>query len=82
MDGLHPIRLEASLHETIWGGSRLQSKGWKFLPLEEAALGESVHSMRASPATNIPHPDPLPQGEGTSPDAESESDAARAFLTR
>jgi hypothetical protein len=40
MTDLHPIRLEATLHETIWGGDRLQSKGWKFLPLEEAALGK------------------------------------------
>jgi len=55
MDGLHPIRLEASLHETIWGGSRLQSKGWKFLPLEEAALGESWETDMRAVAQNEPY---------------------------
>jgi mannose-6-phosphate isomerase len=37
----HPFRLEASLHETIWGGRRLEEAGWKTLPSGEVPIGES-----------------------------------------
>src|SRR5581483_10519481 len=37
----YPIRLEASLHETIWGGRRLERGQWKQLPQEEVAIGEA-----------------------------------------
>src|SRR5579885_1331843 len=38
---IHPFRLEASLHETIWGGRRLEEIGWKTLPPGETPIGES-----------------------------------------
>ncbi len=38
---LHPIRLEASLHETIWGGQRLKSDGWKTISSPDVAIGEA-----------------------------------------
>lgn len=38
---LYPIRLEASLHETIWGGRRLERDGWKRLSPGNATIGES-----------------------------------------
>lgn len=38
---IHPFRLEASLHETIWGGRRLGEAGWKKLPPGDALIGES-----------------------------------------
>jgi mannose-6-phosphate isomerase len=38
---IHPFRLEASLHETIWGGRRLEEIGWKTLPPGEIPIGES-----------------------------------------
>lgn len=41
MTYLYPIRLEASLHETIWGGRRLERDRWKQLPAEEVAIGEA-----------------------------------------
>src|SRR5579883_2595288 len=37
----HPFRLEASLHETIWGGRRLEEAGWKTLPSGETPIGGS-----------------------------------------
>jgi mannose-6-phosphate isomerase len=37
----YPLRLEASLHETIWGGRRLERDRWKQLPQEEVAIGEA-----------------------------------------
>jgi len=37
---LYPIRLKATLHETIWGGSRLERDGWKTLP-PSLAIGEA-----------------------------------------
>jgi mannose-6-phosphate isomerase len=36
---IHPFRLQASLHETIWGGRRLT--GWKSLPPGQAPIGEA-----------------------------------------
>ncbi|WP_165423740.1 type I phosphomannose isomerase catalytic subunit [Ktedonosporobacter rubrisoli] len=41
MQYLYPIRLEASLHETIWGGRHLEQGGWKQLPAGNVAIGES-----------------------------------------
>jgi mannose-6-phosphate isomerase len=38
---LYPLRLQASLHETIWGGRRLERDGWKQLPAGETPVGES-----------------------------------------
>jgi len=38
---IHPFRLEASLHETIWGGRRLEEAGWKTLPSGKTPIGES-----------------------------------------
>lgn len=41
MDQVYPILLEASLHETIWGGRRLERDGWKQLPSGDIAIGEA-----------------------------------------
>ncbi len=41
VEHLYPIRLEASLHETIWGGRRLERDGWKQLPPGDVLIGES-----------------------------------------
>ncbi len=41
MPDVYPIRLEASLHETIWGGRKLERDGWKRLPDENVAIGEA-----------------------------------------
>lgn len=41
MRQIHPFRLEASLHETIWGGRRLEEAGWKKLPAGNALIGEA-----------------------------------------
>ena len=38
---LYPLRLQASLHETIWGGRRLEVDGWKQLPPTNVAIGEA-----------------------------------------
>src|SRR5450755_3078148 len=38
---LYPIKLEASLHETIWGGRRLERDGWKQLPPGDTPVGEA-----------------------------------------
>ncbi len=38
---IYPIRLEASLHETLWGGRTLQDAGWKKLPDGDVAIGEA-----------------------------------------
>lgn len=41
MSHVYPIRLEASLHETIWGGRKLESHNWKHLPGNNVAIGEA-----------------------------------------
>jgi mannose-6-phosphate isomerase len=38
---LYPLRLQASLHETIWGGRRLEVDGWKQLPSANVPIGEA-----------------------------------------
>ncbi len=53
MQQLHPIRLEASLHETIWGGRRLERNGWKRLPANKA-IGESWETELNTVAQNEP----------------------------
>jgi mannose-6-phosphate isomerase len=50
--GLHPIRLEASLHETIWGGRRLEREGWKQLPPGNVAIGEAWETEQSTIAQN------------------------------
>ncbi len=41
MSHVYPIRLEASLHETIWGGRKLERDDWKQLPSNDVAIGEA-----------------------------------------
>jgi mannose-6-phosphate isomerase len=55
MDGLHPIRLTASLHETIWGGRRLEQAGWKTLPVGEVLIGEAWETEISTVAQNEPY---------------------------
>ena len=52
---LHPIRLESSLHETIWGGRRLEREGWKSLPPGNAAIGEAWETEINTVAQNEPY---------------------------
>jgi mannose-6-phosphate isomerase len=52
---LHPIRLEASLHETIWGGQRLKSDGWKTLASPHVAIGEAWETEINTVAQNEPY---------------------------
>ncbi len=55
MEGIHPIRLEASLHETIWGGRRLERDGWKSLPPGNIFIGESWETEISTVAQNEPY---------------------------
>ncbi len=55
MEGLHPIRLEASLHETIWGGRRLERDRWKSLPPGDIFIGESWETELSTVAQNRPY---------------------------
>lgn len=54
MTYLYPIRLEASLHETIWGGRRLERDGWKTLPLS-VAVGEAWETEISTIIQNGPY---------------------------
>ena len=54
MDFLYPIRLEASLHETIWGGRRLGRELWKQVPSAEAAIGEAWETEISTVVQNGP----------------------------
>ncbi len=38
---LYPLQLKASLHETIWGGRRLEQENWKQVPPGEILIGET-----------------------------------------
>lgn len=38
---IYPLRLEASVHETIWGGRRLGEASWKTLPPGDMLIGEA-----------------------------------------
>jgi mannose-6-phosphate isomerase len=55
MNALHPIRLQASLHETIWGGRQLEREGWKQLPPGEVAIGEAWETEINTVALNEPY---------------------------
>ena len=55
MEILHPIRLKSSLHETIWGGRRLERDGWKQLPPGNVAIGESWETEVTTIAENEPY---------------------------
>ena len=55
MECLHPIRLEASLHETIWGGRRLERDEWKSLPPGDILIGESWETEISTVAQNEPY---------------------------
>jgi len=52
---LYPIKLEASLHETIWGGRKLERDGWKQLPPGKVAIGESWETEVSTVVQNGPH---------------------------
>lgn len=52
---LHPIRLEASLHETIWGGQRFEQEGWKRLPARDVKIGEAWETEVSTIAQNGPY---------------------------
>ena len=55
MERLHPIRLESSLHETIWGGQKLEQEGWKSLPARNAKIGEAWETEVSTVAQNGPY---------------------------
>lgn len=52
---LYPILLEASLHETIWGGRRLEQENWKQLPTGDATIGESWETETSTIVQNGPY---------------------------
>src|ERR1700730_3075219 len=52
---MHPIRLQASLHETIWGGRRLERDEWKRLPPGDVAIGEAWETEINTIAQNAPY---------------------------
>jgi len=52
---LYPIRLEASLHETIWGGRRLERDICKHLPVGEIAIGEAWETEVKNLVQNGPY---------------------------
>jgi mannose-6-phosphate isomerase len=51
---LYPVRLAASLHETIWGGRRLERDGWKTLP-PSTAIGEAWETEVSTLVQNGPY---------------------------
>ncbi|GHO45427.1 type I phosphomannose isomerase catalytic subunit [Ktedonospora formicarum] len=55
MSSLYPLRLESSLHETIWGGQRLELDGWKRLPEGARTVGESWETEISNRIENGPH---------------------------
>ena len=52
---LYPIRLEASLHRTIWGGQRFEREGWKQIPAGKTVIGESWETEISTIVQNGPH---------------------------
>ena len=52
---MYPIRLQASLHETIWGGRRLERDEWKQLPADDVAVGEAWETEINTIAQNAPY---------------------------
>jgi mannose-6-phosphate isomerase len=55
MPPLHPIRLEALLHETIWGGQRLAQDGRKRLSPGDVLIGEAWETEVSTIAQNEPY---------------------------
>ncbi len=55
MHPMYPIRLQASLHETIWGGRRLERDEWKQLPPGDVAIGEAWETEISTVAQNAPY---------------------------
>lgn len=51
----YPLCLESSLHETLWGGCRLGQDGWKQLPEENVAIGESWETETSTVVKNGPY---------------------------
>ncbi|HLZ60865.1 MAG TPA: type I phosphomannose isomerase catalytic subunit [Ktedonosporobacter sp.] len=52
---LYPILLQASLHETIWGGRRLEQASWKKLPPGNVAIGEAWETEVSNSIQNGPY---------------------------
>ncbi len=52
--GLHPMRLRASLHETIWGGQNLARSAGKMVP-PGAKVGESWETEIGNQILNAPY---------------------------
>lgn len=55
MQQIYPIRLEASLHETIWGGRKLEQAGWKKLPADDVPVGEAWETEVSTRVQNGSH---------------------------
>lgn len=55
MQELHPICLESSLHETIWGGRKLEQAAGKRLPAGDVPIGESWETEVSTVAQNGPY---------------------------
>ena len=55
MQPLHPICLESSLHETIWGGRKLEQAAGKRLPVGDVFIGESWETEVSTVAQNGPY---------------------------
>ena len=52
---VYPVRLEASLHETIWGGRKLERDEWKQLPAGDVAIGEAWETEISTLVQNGPY---------------------------
>ena len=52
---IYPLRFAASLHETLWGGQRLQRENWKRLPSSDVAIGESWETEISNVCQNGPY---------------------------
>lgn len=55
MAHIHPCRLEASLHATIWGGRRLAQAGWKQFPPGQTRIGEAWETETSTRVQNSPY---------------------------
>lgn len=55
MQYLYPMCLAASLHETIWGGQRLERDGWKRVPSPGMVIGESWETEITTVCQNGPY---------------------------
>jgi mannose-6-phosphate isomerase len=52
---IYPLRLAASLHETLWGGQRLHRDDWKRLPSPDLTIGESWETEISNVCQNGPY---------------------------